>query len=144
MTSREYFEGVADAVRAIVGCRARVEALRARDASLGSPTSGERVSGGDGPRDPRDVTAERMDAERRARRELAQLEAAVAEGRRRCAQVRARNPSHAQWGDVLELRYCGLLGVADIAARMCVGQTTVKRWLSVALDWCDHAMFDPA
>lgn len=89
-----------------------------------------------GPSDPMDGVASRMDAEAEARRELAELDAAVADGRSMCRGVRRANPSQ-RWGDVLEARFCDALEWDAVARVSYVSESRARADASAAMDWVD-------
>ena len=135
LTARELFESAASAQRRIDGRLAAIRAMRERE---GVRAQGyEAVGRGTGHGDPMRATDARIDAEAAARDELAALEAEVESARELCRGVRIANPSHALWGDALELHYVELM-TWDEAGRY-VGATGegMRRAAYAALDWID-------
>ena len=133
MDAREYFDSVRTAVRARARCLARVSAMRAREGLRGASVTAMR---GGGTSDPMGATDARVDAEREARAEVSQLDAEIAAARAVCRGVRESCPSQ-RWGDVLELRYCEDLSVAETAAALSISARSAARDTSAALDFVD-------
>ncbi len=105
MTAREYFENARAAQRRIDGCLARIEAMRSREGVRAQRYDAIGKSYG-GDHDVMRMTDARIDAESRIASEVAELRAIVEDARAVCSGIRAANPEHAFWGDVLELRFC--------------------------------------
>lgn len=135
ITAREYFEAARSAQRQIDGRLAALRAMVAREGVRGQ--SYEAIGRGSGVSDPMHATDERMDAETRARAELASCEREVEDAREVCRGVRAANPSHPLWGDALELHYVELMPWDEIGRYLgCTGEA-VRRAAYAALDWVD-------
>lgn len=92
---------------------------------------------GTGVSDPMAATDARMDEESRMLAELAAYRADVADARAVCSGIRAANPSHPLWGDVLELHYIERLGWTAIGRRLGYSDEGVRRAAYAALDWVD-------
>ena len=134
MTSREYFESASVAQRCIDGRLAAIRSMRDRE---GVRAQGYEAVGRSGFADPMSATDERIDAEARARSELAEYEAEVERARAVCRGIRAANPLHPLWGDSLELHYIELM-TWDDAGRLCgVTGEAMRRAAYAALDWVD-------
>lgn len=128
MTAEEYFDGVADAVRARREAELLLEFGTARagscpgraDPSAGGPTFAEAA------------------ASEEARARIAEAERAVGEGLRVIAGLRL---VYSRKADVLELRYVDLLPWDGVAAELGVARRTCMRWRDELLDWVDAVGF---
>lgn len=135
ITAREYFEAARAAQRHIDGRLAAIRAMREREGARAQ--SYEAIGRGGGASDPMRATDARIDAEARARSELAECERAVEDARAVCAGVRAANPNHPAWGDVLELRYVELFEWDRIGRALDLTGSGVRQACRAALDWVD-------
>ena len=93
--------------------------------------------GRSGSSDPMRQTDARIDAEGRARAELAECESLVADARAVCRGVRIANPTHPQWGDVLELRYVEAMDWDSTGRALGVTGSGARQAARAALDWID-------
>lgn len=136
MTAREYFENARAAQRRIDGCLARIEAMRSREGvrSQRYDAIGRSYGGG---RDAMRMTDARIEAEARMASEMADLRAMVEDARAVCSGIRAANPKHAYWGDVLELRFCDCAQWYTVASSLGISESYAKLCCSSALDWVD-------
>lgn len=133
--AREYFEAARSAQRRIDGRLSVILAMREREGARAQ--SYEAIGRGSGASDPMRAVDARIDAEARARSELAECERAVEDARAVCRGIRAANPSHPLWGDAIELHYIELMGWAEIGRYLgCTGEA-VRRAAYAALDWID-------
>ena len=121
--AREFFEGVADAVR------------RHREAELilqfGSPSGAKVGSGGgygDGP-----VVA-RIMSDERALGVLRETERVIGDGLRYIAGLRL---VWSRKADVIEMHYVDLMPWADVAAELHIDRRTAMRWRDDLFAWCD-------
>lgn len=136
MDAREYFESARAAQRRIDGRLAAIRAMRERE---GARAQGyEAIGRGSGASDPMRPVDARIDAERAAMAELAECEREVESARAVCRGVRAANPHHPVWGDVLELRYLELFEWDRIGRALGMSASGVRQSCSAALDWVDH------
>lgn len=135
ITAREYFEAARSAQRQIDGRLAALRSMMSREGVRGQ--SYEAIGHGSGVSDPMRATDERMDAETRARTELASCEREVEDAREVCRGVRAANPSHPLWGDALELHYVELMPWDEIGRYLGLSGSGVRQASRAALDWID-------
>ena len=136
MTAREYFDSARSAQRRIDGRLAAILAMRERE---GARAQGyEAIGRGSGPSDPMRPVDSRIDAESAARAELAGCEREVEDARAVCRGVRAANPHHPLWGDVLELRYLELFEWDRIGRALGITGSGARQACDAALDWVDH------
>lgn len=104
MDVREYFDSIRDAQQSINGRLESIASMREREGLRAQRYDLTGGSSGNG--DAMRATDIRIDAEAAARQELEDLYAIIADGRDICRGIRAANPTHRIWGDVLEKRYC--------------------------------------
>ena len=135
MTARDYFEGVRAAQRAIDRRLASLAAMREREGLRAQRY--DAVGRGSGPRDVMAATDARIDAEERSRAELGALYAEVSDAREVCRGLRAACPHRAEWGDVLEMRYCDALDWRNVADAMRASERQCRTWHDAALDFVD-------
>lgn len=136
ITAREYFESARAAQRRIDGRLAAIRAMREREGARAQ--SYEAIGRGSGASDPMRPVDSRIDAERAAMAELAECERVVADARAVCRGVRAANPHHPVWGDVLELRYIELHDWERLGRALGMSASGVRQACAAALDWVDH------
>lgn len=136
MTAREYFENARAAQRRIDGCLARIEAMRSREGVRAQRYDAIGKSYG-WDHDVMRMTDARIDAEARIASEVAELRSIVEDARAVCSGIRAANPEHAFWGDVLELRFCDCEQWYTVASSLCISESYAKLCCSAALDWVD-------
>lgn len=133
--AREYFEAARSSQRHIDGRLAVILAMREREGARAQ--SYEAIGRGSGASDPMRAVDARMDAEARARSELAECERVVEDARAVCAGVRAANPNHPAWGDVLELRYLDLFEWDRIGRALGLTGSGARQACRAALEWVD-------
>lgn len=136
MDAREFFEAAREAQRSIESRFESIELMRSREEvraqrydKIGGHTSG--VS------DSTRATDARMDAERAAMKELAELYDMVEDARTVCRGVRAANPQHRMWGEVLEKRYCDDLPWHAVATKVGLSERATFIEHRAALEWVD-------
>ena len=134
MTAREYFEQVRACQRSIDRRLAVLESMRAREQVRAQRY--DAIGHGSGTSDYTAGTDARIDAERAAGREIAQLSATVEDARNVCRGVRCANP-HTRWGDVLELRFCEDMQWKQVARALDVTDRQAKADAGAALEWVD-------
>ena len=134
MTAREYFEQARACQRSIDRRLAVIESMREREQVRAQRY--DAIGHGSGTSDANRVTDARIDAERAAEREVAELGAAVDDARTVCRGVRWANP-HTRWGDVLELRYCEDLQWKQVAHSLGITDRQARADVSGALEWVD-------
>lgn len=135
MTAREYFEGARSAQRRIDGRLASIQSMVETEAQRAQRY--DAIVHGSGISDPMARVDARIDAEARARAELADLEAAVDDARQVCAGIRRANPNQPFWGDALEHHYIDLMTWAESGSMFGVSAETMRRAAYSALDWVD-------
>lgn len=133
MTSREYFEAASAAQRHIDALYSRIRSMRERE---GMRSRGFEAARGGGT-DPMRLTDARIDAEARARAEIAELDAIVADAREVCRGIRRANPRHPYWGDCIELHYVELMTWHQIGSALGVSGEHARRSAYAGLDWVD-------
>lgn len=136
MDAREYFESAREAQRSIDRRFDSIELMRSKEEvraqrydRIGGPTSGTT--------DATRATDARLDAESDAIRELASLYALVEDARAVCRGVRAANPQHRVWGEVLEKRYCDDLPWHLVATKLNLSERATFIEHRAALEWVD-------
>ena len=135
MTAREYFEGARSAQRRIDGRLASIQSMVETEAQRAQRY--DAIGHGPGISDPMARVDARMDAEGRARAELAGLEAAVDDARQVCAGIRRANPSQPLWGDAIELHWLDGKTWFSVALDLGVSERCARTAAYAALDWVD-------
>ena len=135
VTAREYFEQARAAQRRIDGRIAVLDAMRAREGLRAQRY--DAVGHSTGTSDPTRATDARIDAESRARGEIAALNAEVEDARQVCMGIRSANPHHPFWGDAVELHWLDLMDWRGVAQALDVSTETARRAAYSALDWVD-------
>lgn len=135
MDVREYFDSVRDAQQSINGRLESIASMREREGLRAQRY--DLAGGGSGNHDAMRATDIRMDAEAAARQELEDLYAIIADGREICRGIRAANPTHRIWGDVLEFRYCDAMQWKQVgrALGICIRKAQIEH--DNALDWVE-------
>ena len=134
MTAREYFEQARACQRSIDRRLAVIESMREREQVRAQRY--DALGHGSYASDARGLTDARLDMERAAEREVAELGAAVDDARAVCRGVRRANP-HTRWGDVLELRYCEDMQWKQVAHSLGITDRQARADVSGALEWVD-------
>ena len=134
MTAREYFEQARACQRSIDRRLAVIESMREREQVRAQRY--DAIGHGSGASDANRATDARIDAERAAEREVAELGAAVDDARTVCRGVRSANP-HTRWGDVLELRFCEDMQWKQVAFALNVTDRQARADADGALEWVD-------
>lgn len=135
MDAREYFEAARAAQRHIGGLIASIRAMRERE---GVRAQGyEAIGRSPGHGDPMRLTDARMDAEAEAYADLDGCQRTVDEALAVCHGVRAANPTHPQWGDVLRLRYIEMLDWDSCGRALGITGSGARQAARAALDWVD-------
>ena len=135
--AKEYFEAARSAQRSIDAHINMIASLRAREGArtqrydrIGGVSKGGKPDG-------MAATDARMAAEDGAESELRYLYGQVEDARGVCRGVRAANPCHRVWGDVLELRYCEDMCWTAVANSVLASERQCRTWHDQALDWVD-------
>jgi len=128
--AREYFEQAREAQRSIDRRISSLESMCSREGVRAQRKSL-------GIRDVMARTDARMDAERYAMDEIQELDAEVSDARRVCRGIRAANPNHKIWGDILEFRYLEDMPWRRLADAMGISVRTAQVEHAAALDWVD-------
>ena len=119
--SREFFDSVSDAVRAMA---------RAADLLEYGPSGGSKGRS-TGCADP---VQSRFESDEAARAQLAAAGLTVREGERVIEGLRR---VYARKADALALRYVRLMGWRQVGAALGVDARTARRWADIMLDWVD-------
>ena len=135
MLAREFFEQAREAQRAIDRRISGLESMCSREGVRAQRY--DTIGKSFGIRDVMAQTDARMDAERYAMEEIQELNGEVADARAVCRGIRAANPNHEIWGDILEFRYLEDMPWRRLADAMGISVRTAQVEHAAALDWVD-------